>query len=231
MKTVRWFALARRGYRGRLDGPVRDRGRHPVGERRAVIISQVTVDGGRLHHPGDHHRSPAAAPDGTPMTARCSAWSRKALMHNRGRLHDGRLYVAGQSIAVTKSGPDHVHIGRNVGPGRWCCGFSTSTRRGAAVRGRARSRLRVCLMPERTSAGYRLRMDRSCRRMEAGCLLGNSLPGDGRDRLHRWPAGAATAGRRSAPCGRWRATPTSSPTRRGATTSRWCAATWPTPTR
>ena len=29
--------------------------------------------------------------------------------------------------------------------------------------------------------------------MEAGCLWGISLPGDRRDRLHRWPPGAATA--------------------------------------
>jgi quercetin dioxygenase-like cupin family protein len=105
----------RRGYLGCLDGPVRDRVRHSVGERRCG------------HHlAGDGRRVDYITREITIQPGGSTGW----------HYHDGRVFgvvregtltrtmkdcsvvASPEGAAVTEdSGSDHTHIGRNLGPG------------------------------------------------------------------------------------------------------------------
>ena len=118
MTTVRWCALRTAcrfgGFRGRPDG-VADRGRHPVDGVEAVTISQATVDG------IDYiTREITIAPGGSTgwhyHDGRVYGVIREGtLTHDAANCTVDGIYPTGAPITEA-SGPDHVHIGRNLEP-------------------------------------------------------------------------------------------------------------------
>ena len=120
MKTVRWFALLGRDPAGSVAVPATASPRPPRRQRRRRLCAVDSAGGIDYVHQGDHHRAGRqhrwhwhdGRLFGVSGTARSPTPCR--------RLHGGRRLSRRRRRSSRTRGPDHVHVGRNLGRTPWC---------------------------------------------------------------------------------------------------------------